>query len=122
MGYFLLKLLDYVETVIFVLRKKNNQVSGLHIYHHVTTSLITWCNLRYYCIAPMVFICIINSTVHMIMYIYYFLAACGPNIQKTITPMKRYITIIQMVCFSLSLRFPLAHLHCVRFDNISLAV
>ncbi|XP_032682327.1 elongation of very long chain fatty acids protein 1-like isoform X2 [Odontomachus brunneus] len=97
MGFFWLKLLDYVETVIFVLRKKNNQVSGLHVYHHVSTSLIAWCSLRYYCVGPTVFICIINSAVHVIMYLYYFLAACGPDIQKNITPLKRCITIVQMV-------------------------
>ncbi|XP_032682326.1 elongation of very long chain fatty acids protein 1-like isoform X1 [Odontomachus brunneus] len=99
MGFFWLKLLDYVETVIFVLRKKNNQVSGLHVYHHVSTSLIAWCSLRYYCVGPTVFICIINSAVHVIMYLYYFLAACGPDIQKNITPLKRCITIVQMVQF-----------------------
>ncbi|XP_011152097.1 elongation of very long chain fatty acids protein 1-like [Harpegnathos saltator] len=98
-GYFLLKLLDYVETVIFVLRKKNNQVSVLHVYHHVSTAIIAWLGIRYYCTAPMILICIINSFVHSVMYIYYFLASCGPDTQKMIAPMKPWITIMQMVQF-----------------------
>ncbi|XP_011634277.1 elongation of very long chain fatty acids protein 1-like isoform X2 [Pogonomyrmex barbatus] len=40
--YFLLKILDCVETGIFILRKKDNQVSVLHLYHHVSTLFLTW--------------------------------------------------------------------------------
>ncbi|XP_020296940.1 elongation of very long chain fatty acids protein AAEL008004-like isoform X2 [Pseudomyrmex gracilis] len=36
---FILKLSDYIETCIFVLRKKQNQVSSLHVYHHVSNVL-----------------------------------------------------------------------------------
>lgn len=32
--FFLLKVLDLMDTIFFVLRKKNNQVTFLHIYHH----------------------------------------------------------------------------------------
>lgn len=32
--YFMLKVLDLLDTVFFILRKKNNQVTFLHIYHH----------------------------------------------------------------------------------------
>ncbi|XP_011704302.1 PREDICTED: elongation of very long chain fatty acids protein AAEL008004-like, partial [Wasmannia auropunctata] len=47
----------------------------------------------------MVFLALINSFIHTIMYTYYFLAACGPNIQKAIAPMKPWITISQMIQF-----------------------
>ena len=61
----------------------------------------------------------LNSGVHMVMYLYYFLAACGPSLQKwvsnnfgTIAVMfndpfhrylwwKRYLTTMQMVQFVL---------------------
>lgn len=33
--YFLVKLLDLMDTVFFVLRKKMNQVTFLHVYHHI---------------------------------------------------------------------------------------
>lgn len=33
-GYYLIKIVDLLDTIFFVLRKKNNQVTFLHIYHH----------------------------------------------------------------------------------------
>lgn len=95
--YFLLKILDYIETVVFILRKKDNQVSTLHLYHHVSTLLFTWICLRYFAILPALVLCVINSFTHVVMYMYYFLAAWGPNVQKIVTPMKPWITIIQMI-------------------------
>ncbi|XP_029158272.1 elongation of very long chain fatty acids protein AAEL008004-like [Nylanderia fulva] len=97
--FFLLKILDYVETVVFILRKKNNQVSGLHVYHHITTLLFAWAAVRYYAVAPILLNSLVNSGIHVIMYTYYFLAAWGPEVQKTIAPMKKWITIAQMVQF-----------------------
>ncbi|KAH0944911.1 hypothetical protein HN011_010068, partial [Eciton burchellii] len=97
--YMILKIFDCVETMIFILRKKNKQVSGLHLYHHTTTLLLTWIVLRYACVVPILFIPLINSFVHILMYIYYFLAACGPKIQKTVGELKRYLTLIQMMQF-----------------------
>ncbi|XP_072744129.1 very long chain fatty acid elongase 4-like [Anoplolepis gracilipes] len=99
--YFLLKLLDYVETGIFILRKKNNQVSRLHLYHHVTTLIFAWLSVRYLAVGPTALNCFVNSFIHVIMYIYYFLAASGPEIQKAILPMKQCLTISQMVQFVL---------------------
>lgn len=42
-----LRLIELVETVIFVLRKKQNQVSSLHIYHHLSTVVLLWSFLKY---------------------------------------------------------------------------
>ena len=39
---------------------------------------------------------LINTFVHVIMYMYYFLAALGPHIQKYLW-WKRYITVMQLV-------------------------
>lgn len=44
---FLLKLLELVETVFFVLRKKQNQVSKLHVYHHASTAILGWIMVKY---------------------------------------------------------------------------
>lgn len=44
---FLLKLAELIETVFFVLRKKQNQVSKLHVYHHVSTAVLAWCVVKY---------------------------------------------------------------------------
>jgi len=97
--YFLLKILDYVETIVFVLRKKNNQISGLHLYHHVSTLFLAWIGVRYYAVAATVFTCSINCFIHVMMYTYYFLATWGPSVQQTVAPMKRWITTAQMIQF-----------------------
>ncbi|KAF8781857.1 Elongation of very long chain fatty acids like protein [Argiope bruennichi] len=39
------KLSDLLDTVFFVLRKKNNQVSILHVIHHITMPLLLWWGL-----------------------------------------------------------------------------
>ncbi|KAL6448940.1 hypothetical protein ACFW04_000583 [Cataglyphis niger] len=103
--YFLLKILDYIETGIFILRKKNNQVSGLHIYHHVSTLFLTWIGLRYLVIPPALINSLVNSFIHILMYTYYFLASYGPNVQKAIAPMKQWITKAQMIQFIILLLF-----------------
>lgn len=37
-----------------------------------------------------------NAAIHVLMYLYYGLASCGPRIQKYLW-WKKYLTIIQMV-------------------------
>lgn len=44
-GYWLflaLRSFEFMETVFFVLRKKHNQASFLHIFHHIGSVLMTW--------------------------------------------------------------------------------
>lgn len=44
-GYWLfliLRIVEFVETFFFVLRKKQNQASFLHIFHHIGSVLMTW--------------------------------------------------------------------------------
>ena len=40
-----------------------------------------------------------NAAIHVLMYLYYGLASCGPKIQKYLW-WKKYLTIIQMVRYS----------------------
>lgn len=44
--FMMLRLIELVETIIFVLRKKQNQVSALHIYHHSSTVALLWIFLK----------------------------------------------------------------------------
>lgn len=37
-----LRLLELIETVFFILRKKQNQASFLHIFHHITSAFMAW--------------------------------------------------------------------------------
>ena len=42
-----------------------------------------------------------NAAIHVLMYLYYGLASCGPKIQKYLW-WKKYLTIIQMVGYYLT--------------------
>lgn len=46
-AYFLLKLLDLMDTIFFVLRKKQTQVTFLHLYHHVGILMGAWGAVKY---------------------------------------------------------------------------
>ncbi|XP_016908566.1 elongation of very long chain fatty acids protein 1-like [Apis cerana] len=95
----MLKLIDLVETVVFVLRKKQEQISFLHVYHHVSTILLIWFMTKYYAVSMTSFGILINCTVHVIMYTYYYLTTLGPNMQKMMSSYKPIITSVQMVQF-----------------------
>ncbi|XP_011207174.2 elongation of very long chain fatty acids protein F [Bactrocera dorsalis] len=101
---FWLKISELSETIVFVLRKKQNQVSYLHVFHHCSTvSLIYLLCTDYRGTSPLYPI-LLNSTVHVIMYAYYLAAAvCDAETIKRLTPIKKSITTIQMIQFVLIL-------------------
>lgn len=45
--FLILRLAELMETIVFVLRKKQNQVSLLHIYHHISTASLVWIFIKY---------------------------------------------------------------------------
>ena len=42
MYYLLSKFIDYFDTFFFILRKKNNQITPLHVYHHISVPIVGW--------------------------------------------------------------------------------
>ncbi|KAG6457502.1 hypothetical protein O3G_MSEX010338 [Manduca sexta] len=96
--YFLLKVADLLDTVFFVLRKKFNQVTFLHIYHHTGMVLLTWGNSNYLAGGHGTFIGVINSFVHVIMYSYYLLTVIKPSAKQSFW-WKKYITQLQILQF-----------------------
>lgn len=45
--YWVAKMLDLLDTIFFVLRKKSNQISFLHVYHHTLMAFTSWYYLKY---------------------------------------------------------------------------
>lgn len=99
--YFIAKLTELLDTIFFVLRKKDNQVSFLHLYHHTVMPMISWGATKYYPGGHGTFIGVINSFVHIVMYFYYMLAAMGPEFQKYLW-WKHWITNLQMIQFGMA--------------------
>lgn len=101
--YFLAKLTELLDTVFFVLRKKEKQITFLHMYHHTVMPMISWGASKYYPGGHGIFIGIINSFVHIIMYTYYLLAALLPlHLSQRYLWWKKYITTLQMTQFGLA--------------------
>ncbi|CAH4008686.1 unnamed protein product [Pieris brassicae] len=96
--YFAAKVTELLDTIFFVLRKKDRQVTFLHLYHHSVMMIGTWMYLKYWPSYTLFFIGFMNALVHVFMYTYYGLAALGPQVTKYIF-WKKYMTKLQLLQF-----------------------
>nr|CAI5858354.1 unnamed protein product [Callosobruchus analis] len=102
--YFMCKLVELLDTVFFVLRKKYNQVSFLHLYHHTLMPICAWIGVTFLPGGHGTLLGVINSFIHVIMYTYYFLSSLGPQYQKYLW-WKKHVTILQMVSYILAMKY-----------------
>ncbi|XP_061398057.1 elongation of very long chain fatty acids protein F-like [Musca vetustissima] len=104
---YLTKIFDVLDTIFFVMRKKNRQISFLHVYHHAT---MIWASFIYHVKffgTAYTAIGHVNSFVHMLMYTYYFLSSLDTNLN--LDAWKPRITEIQIIqFFYFSIKFGLA--------------
>jgi len=97
--YHITKLIDLLDTIFFALRKKTNQISFLHLYHHTYMAFLSWLGFWYrFNMKPNHLFILLNSFVHVIMYSYYALSTVGPKIQKYLW-WKKYLTQLQLIQF-----------------------
>lgn len=96
--YFFNKLVELLDTAFFVLRKKFDQVSNLHVIHHCGMPFFVWWVVKFTGGGHPTLIGLINNFVHAVMYSYYFLAALGPQIHKYLW-WKKYLTALQIAQF-----------------------
>lgn len=108
--YYLLRLFEFLDTVFFVLRKKYSQVSPLHVFHHVAVAWNMWMNVTYGGHGQTIFVTTVNTTVHVVMYTYYLLAALGPAFQRY-TWWKRYLTQFQLAQFCIVFVHSMSYLY-----------
>ncbi|OWA49851.1 putative Elongation of very long chain fatty acids protein 5 [Hypsibius exemplaris] len=99
--YFVSKAIEFLDTVFMVLRKKNNQITVLHTWHHsfmlpcfYFVTLLGPCGLALQ--GP-----IINAFVHVVMYAYYALSLF-PQLAPFLW-WKKYLTQMQLLQFFLLL-------------------
>uniref|UniRef100_A0A665WT65 Elongation of very long chain fatty acids protein n=1 Tax=Echeneis naucrates TaxID=173247 RepID=A0A665WT65_ECHNA len=96
--FYFSKVIELSDTIFFILRKKNNQLTFLHVYHHATMIFNWWAGVKYVAGGQSFLIGLINSLVHVVMYLYYGLAALGPSMAKYLW-WKRYLTSLQLLQF-----------------------
>ncbi|NXM90471.1 ELOV4 protein, partial [Oenanthe oenanthe] len=96
--FFFSKVIELLDTVFLILRKKQEQVTFLHVYHHGSMLFNWWSGVKYVPGGQAFFIGMLNSFVHIFMYGYYALASLGPRMRRYLW-WKRYLTILQLCQF-----------------------
>ena len=104
------KLYEFIDTFIMIAKRNFHQVSFLHVYHHSTISFLWWFISSYYPCGDSYIPVLLNSIIHIIMYINY-----GFNTSKN-KSIKQIVTSLQISQFVLMI------LHSLRFalDSSSL--
>jgi hypothetical protein len=97
--YWASKFFEFFDTIFFVLRKKNDQITNLHVIHHGIMPAAVWWGVKFAPGGHGTFFGLLNSFVHVVMYSYYLLAAMGPKFQKYLW-WKKHLTTLQMVQFA----------------------
>lgn len=78
--YWLSKFADWLDTVFYVLRKKQSHVSFLHLYHHISVPTFGYFFMKINPLIPAVGLFgLMNSFIHCVMYSYYALSALGKS-------------------------------------------
>ncbi|XP_054886156.1 elongation of very long chain fatty acids protein 5 [Poeciliopsis prolifica] len=98
--YYFSKLVEFIDTFFFILRKNNHQITFLHVYHHASMLNIWWFVMNWIPCGHSYFGSSLNSFVHVVMYSYYCLAAI-PALRPYLW-WKRYITQLQLIQFCLT--------------------
>lgn len=99
--FYFSKYIELLDTVFFVLRKKQSQITFLHVFHHSFMPWSWWWGITLTPVGGMgSFHAMVNACVHVIMYFYYLLSAAGPRFQKYLW-WKKYMTAIQLTQFVL---------------------
>ncbi|XP_057434034.1 elongation of fatty acids protein 3-like [Lotus japonicus] len=94
--FYLSKLLEFLDTLLIILSRSIRRLTFLHVYHHSTVLLMCYLWLRTsQSLFPIALLT--NSSVHVIMYGYYFLTAVGSR-----PKWKRAVTDCQIVQFLFS--------------------
>lgn len=91
------KFMELLDTMFFLLRKKNVQVTFLHVYHHTTMVCLWWIGIKWVAGGQSFLSAMINSMVHVIMYAYYGMSAV-PSLKKYLW-WKRHLTQFQLIQF-----------------------
>nr|XP_042905117.1 elongation of very long chain fatty acids protein 7 isoform X4 [Parasteatoda tepidariorum] len=99
------KYLELLDTVFLSLRKKNRRITFLHLFRHFAMVLV-FALVFYMKTAAFyyIFAFAINLSTHMILYLYYGLAAIGLRVKKYLR-WKKYLTLLQIMQFIIILTY-----------------
>ncbi|XFG13103.1 hypothetical protein AB1E19_016727 [Capra hircus] len=99
--YYFSKLIEFMDTFFFILRKNNHQITVLHVYHHASMLNIWWFVMNWVPCGHSYFGATLNSFIHVLMYSYYGLSSI-PSMRPYLW-WKKYITQGQLLQFVLTI-------------------
>lgn len=87
-----------IPQVFIVLKKNNRQLTFLHCYHHAGMIVFGYIGAKWVPGGPPIMLCLCNTWVHAVMYLYYLLNTFYPKLKNS--SWKKYITQIQLLQFA----------------------
>nr|XP_016434918.1 PREDICTED: elongation of fatty acids protein A-like [Nicotiana tabacum] len=100
--FYLSKILEFIDTLLIILsNSRSRRLTFLHVYHHATVPVICYITLSSANSQSMIHVAVItNSSVHVIMYAYYFLCAMGkrPRWKRLVTNCQIFQFILNFLC------------------------
>ena len=97
--YMIARIGEFFDTVFFVLRKKPEQITSLHLYHHSIVPIVCWVSFKHNGMIPFIRLFLfINTTMHTITYTYFAISAVIPAL-KTHLWLKRVIIKLEILQF-----------------------
>lgn len=100
--FYVSKVVEWVDTVIMLLKQNYHQVSFLHVYHHATIFAMWWLASLKAPNGEAYYSAMVNSGIHVVMYGYYFLTLLFPSgtVRNVLNKFKFVITKGQMTQFA----------------------
>ena len=101
-----------MDTIFFVLRKKQNQVTTLHVIHHSLMPFVTWCFVKLFPDPGPALTVTLNAFVHVVMYIYYYMDLTTIDLNP----------FLDDIAHDLSIKYPLVKLvdgHVANAENMT---
>ncbi|CAJ1014940.1 GNS1/SUR4 family, putative [Leishmania lindenbergi] len=96
--FYVSKVVEWLDTVIMLLKQNHHQVTFLHVYHHSTIFVLWWLATLAAPTGESYYSAMVNSGVHVVMYGYYFLTLLFPtgSVRNVLNRFKFVITKGQM--------------------------
>ncbi|KPI90849.1 long chain polyunsaturated fatty acid elongation enzyme-like protein [Leptomonas seymouri] len=100
--FYVSKVVEWVDTLIMLLKQNYHQVSFLHVYHHATIFAMWWLATLKAPAGEAYYSAMVNSGIHVVMYGYYFLTLLFPSgtVRNILNKLKFVITKGQMTQFT----------------------
>lgn len=99
--YLYVRLSNFLDTLFFVLQKKQSHVSLLHVYHHVCVVGNMYLYFRSGWGFILTYVALLNASIQVLIYVY-FLLSTFESVQPYLW-WKKYITVLQLTQFGVLL-------------------